>query len=177
MIRLGLIGGTLSVVNNMAAILALGVFQGPLVAFTTPFAFCLGRVFYPRLPAATVIYFPVVIVSMFTLNFGGPPGPYKIGFMAGAILYDIVCYVTRVRPNPKGNIPLWKLILAAFFFPPGLLVGAWLAILWVNIKLPIISRTWVGVAAAMLLFWIIGAFATWVCHKVCHSVLRDELSA
>ena len=67
-IWLGLIGAFLTVVNNVIATLALGVFQGPFVAITTPVAFCLARLRYPKLPAASIIYLPVVIVSIFTLK-------------------------------------------------------------------------------------------------------------
>jgi hypothetical protein len=169
----GIIGAFLTIINNMVAIAALGVAQGPIVAFTTPFAFCLGKLRYPKLPAATLIYLPVVIVSIFTVNFG-PPGPYKVTFMIGAVLYDFVCYILRVGSSDRDQVALWKLIIAVLFYPIGLLLGALWAISWVTVELPILSGAWIGAVILMALFGIIGGFATWVSHRVYYRWLSDE---
>ena len=174
-IWLGLIGALLTIINNIIATLALGVFQGPFVAFTTPFAFCLARLRYPKLPAASIIYLPVVIVSIFTLNFG-PPGHYKVTFILGAVLYDAVCYFLRVGVGHRARVALWKLIIAVFFYPIGLLLGALLAISWVAVELPILSRGWVGVVIFEVVFGIVGIFATWLCHRVYYKWLQKELT-
>lgn len=169
----GIIGAFLAVINNIVAIAALGVAQGPIVAFTTPFVFCLGKLRYPKLPAATVIYFPVVIVSIFTVNFG-PPGPYKVTFMIGAVLYDLACYFLRVGSRDRDRVALWKLIIAVLFYPIGLLLGALWAISWVTVELPILSGAWIGAVILMAVFWIIGGFATWTCHRVYYKWLSNE---
>lgn len=161
----GIIGAFLTVVNNTVAIIALGVAQGPIVAFTTPFAFCLGKLRYPKLPGATFIYLPVVIVSIFTVNFG-PPGPYKVLFIVGAVLYDLVCYIFRVGSRDHDQVALWKLIIAVIVYPIGLLLGALLAISWVTVELPILSSAWIGAVILVVVFGIVGSIATWVCHRV-----------
>jgi len=161
----GLIGALVTVVNNMVAIFALGVAQGPIVAFTTPFAFCLGKLRYPRLPGASLIFLLVIVVSIFTLNLG-PPGPYKVLYLFGAILYDLICYILGVGLEKKGKISLWKLILAIVFYPIGLVLGGLLAISWVAVEIPILSKAWAGVILMILLFMIVGGFSTWLCRRL-----------
>ena len=174
-IWLGLIGAFLAVINNLVALFALGLFQGPIVAFTTPFAFCIAKLRYPKLPTASLIYLPVVIVSIFTINFG-PPGPYKIAFLIGAILYDIACYVLRVGFGKGTHIALWKMIIANFFYPVGLILGALLAISLVDVEIPFLSKAWIGVVILMAVFWIIGGFASWFSHRIYYKWLEKEIS-
>jgi hypothetical protein len=161
----GVIGAFLTAANNTVAILALGVLQGPIVAFTTPFAFALARLMFPRLPAATLVYLPVVAVSIFTVNFG-PPGPHKVLFMLGAVAYDLACYVTGVGIRSGTPVAAWKLIVATIFYPFGLLAGALLALRWVTVEIPILSRGWIGVAGMFAAFLIVGSLATLTCHRI-----------
>jgi len=172
----GIIGAFLAATNNIIAFAALGVFQGPLVAFTTPFAFCFGKLLYPRLPSSTFIFLPVVIVSIFTINFG-PPGPYKIFFLIGAVLYDVVCYILRVGSDGKEKVALWKLIIATLFYPVGLLIGALIAISWVAVELPILSQAWIGAILLIVVFGIVGSFATWLCHRVFYKWIVQEMAS
>lgn len=169
----GIISAFLTVINNIIATLALGVFQGPIVAFTTPLAFCLAKLKYPKWFGATLIYLPLVIVSIFTINFG-PPGPYKILFLSGAILYDFVCLITRTGREKSGRIPLWKLIIATVFYPIGLFAGAYVAIQWTTVEIPIISKALTGAILMVLLFFVVGSFANYLGHRVFYKWLNDE---
>ena len=164
-IRLSLIGAFLTVVNTIAATLALGVFQGFIVAFTTPFAFAFGRLLYPKMPAATILYIPVVIVSIFTLNFG-PPGHYKIFFILSAFIYDLTCYILMVHKVDKKIIPLWKLIIPTILYPIGLLISAFVIIKFFTVELPILSKGWTGAIMLLIFFAVMGSLATFVAHRV-----------
>ncbi len=170
----GLIAAFLTAFNTIIANLALGVFQGPIVAFTTPFVFCLGRLIYPKLPAATFIYIPVVAVAIFTLNLG-PPGVYKILYIIGAILYDLVCYVFGVGFRDHDKVALWKLWIAIIFYPVGLLLGALLAMQFITTEIPLLSRSYVGALMIIAVFVVIGGFATWICHRVFYKWIRSEI--
>jgi len=171
----GLIGAFLAAINNVVATVGLGFAQAPVVAFTTPFAFCLARLGAPRLPAATLVYVPVVVVSFFTLNFG-PPGFYKVGFLLGAVAYDAVCYLTGVGIRTSRPIPMWKFLLANAFYPIGLLAAGLIAVSWVSVSIPILSRGLPGAIALVAVFVVIGSGATWLCHRV-YPRLAPELSA
>ena len=173
----GIIGAFLAAINNIVAILALGVFQGPIVAFTTPFAFCLAKLRYPKHFGATILFLPVVISSIFTLNFG-PPGYYKIAFMIGAICYDLTCYTLRVGHKREDKISLWKLIIAVVFYPIGLLLGGLIAIeyILIDIEIPILSRGLFGAILMVVLFVIVGGFSSFVCHRIYYRFLIKEIS-
>lgn len=172
----GAIGAFLAIINGIVATLALGVAQGPVVGFTTPFAFCLGKLMFRRLPAATAIFTPLVLASMFNLNLG-PPGPYKILFVIGPILYDLVCLILRVGSEPAGQkVSLWKLIVAQTFYPIGLLAGAFLIVSWFTVDLPLLEKGWKLAPIFIAVFAVIGAFSTFVCHRVYYRWIAAEVS-
>lgn len=174
MLMLGLIGAMLAAVNNVVATVGLGIAQGPVVAFTTPLAFALARLGARRLPAATLVYLPVVIVSIFTLNFG-PPGYYKIGFMSGALAYDALCYLTGVGWTARQRVRLWKLLLANISYPIGLLAGGMLILTQVTVEIPILARGLPAAIGMVVLFALIGSLATWLAHRIFYRRIVHEL--
>ena len=171
----GAIGAFLAVINSIVATLGLGVAQGPIVAFTTPFAFCLGKLMFPRLPGATAIFIPLVIASVFNLNLG-PPGPYKLLFITGPILYDLVAFALRIGSEASGSkVVLWKLIVAQAFYPVGLLVGAFAIISLLTVDLPMLAEGWKLAPVLVAVFAVIGSFSTFVCHRLYYKWLAREL--
>lgn len=169
----GLIGAFLTVINTTVATLAFGVWQGLIISFTTPFAFIFAKLRYPRLPGATAIYIPLIIVAFFTFNFG-IPGYYKVLFLLGPIFYDFTCVILRVGREKIQKVPLWKLILAIIFYPPGLLIGAKVAIRIWSVELPLAESAKIA-GGFMLLFWIMGSFATWFAHRIYYKYIKREL--
>lgn len=175
-IWLGLIGGVLAAFNNVVATLALGVVHGPIVLFTTPLAFAFGRLMFPRLPAASIIYIPLVIVSIFTLNLG-PPGAYKILYLAGAIAYDVAGYAVGIGRGNQEKIALWKLFVAAFFYPLGLFLGAIMAVSWFAVEVPLMAKGLAFVPAAIAMMDVFILLATFVGHKIYYSFIASELKS
>jgi hypothetical protein len=169
----GILGALLAVVNNGVAILALGVFQGLIVAFTTPFALTLAKLRYPGYPGATIVFLPLVAASIFTVNFG-PPGPYKLCFVVGPILYDLACYLLRVQSRTAGRIRLWKLIVATVNYPIGLLLGGLVALTWVTSDVPMLAHAWKGAIALVVVFGLMGSLATTVAYRVYYKWLQPE---
>lgn len=176
-IWLGVLGALLMVVNNIIATIGLGVFQGPFVAVTTPFVFALAKFMYPKKMGATLVYIPVIITSIFTLNFG-PPGYYKFVYIIGALLYDIVCYILLFQKQKAPNFKLWKLIIAIIFYPLGLFGGAIIAIKWIitDIEIPFISKGMMGAIMMVIMFAVIGAFATIASFRIYKKFLYEEIS-
>lgn len=173
----GIIGAFLAVINSILATLTLGVFQGPLVAFTTPFAFALAKFMYPKKMGATLIYIPVILTSIFTLNFG-PPGFYKIVYIIGAILYDLIGYALLFHKQKSPNYKIWKLIVAVIFYPVGLFAGAYIAITWIitDIEIPFLSKGLIGALMMIVLFMLVGTFATHISYKIYKKFLHRELT-
>lgn len=165
-IRLVLIGSFLTLINTVVSTMALGFAQGFIVAFTTPFAFALSKLLFPRMFfSATILYFPLVITSVFTINFG-PPGFPKILFILSSIIYDLVSYFMGIRKYTEKKIPLIKLIIPIIFYPLGLLVSAFLILKLFNFEIPIISEG-IKLAIIMVLFFaLMGSFSTFICHRV-----------
>jgi len=165
-IRLVILGSFLTIINTIVATFALGIFQGFIVSFTTPFAFTLGRMLYPRMFfSATVIYFPVVVTSLFTLNFG-PPGYPKILFLLSSIIYDITAKFMRIQKHENSKIPLYKLIIPTLFYPLGLLASAFFILKLFTFELPFVSQGIKGALLLVLFFIIMGTFAVFVCHRI-----------
>lgn len=172
----GMIGALLAVINNIIATIGLGVFQGPFVAFTTPFAFALVKFMFPKKMGATLIYIPVIITSIFTINFG-PPGPYKLLFIIGAVFYDLICYVLQFHKQASPNYKMWKLIVAVAFYPIGLFIGALIAIYWIlTPEIPFISKGFIGAIGMIFLFIIIGYFSTLICFRIYKKFLYKEIN-
>lgn len=169
----GLIGAFLTIINTTVATVTLGVWQGLIVSFTTPFAIAFAKLRYPRLPGATAIYIPLIIVAFFTFNFG-IPGYYKVLFLLAPISYDFTCFILRVGREKIQKVPLWKLIFAIIFYPPGLLIGAKLAIRIWSVELPIVETAKIA-GAFMLVFWIMGSIATWFAHRIYYKYVKREL--
>jgi len=174
-IWLGLLGAALAAINTFVATISLGIFQGPFVAFSTPFVFALAKFRYPKSPGATLVFVPVIVTGIFTLNLG-PPGVYKIIYLIGPLLYDLVCYLLLFHKQKSPNFKVWKLMIAAIFYPIGLIAGAILAIRWVltDVEIPFVSKGLIGATLMVALFAIIGSFATVVCSKVFKKYLYKE---
>lgn len=169
-----MIGGLLTLINNLVATLLVGVGQALIVPFTTPFAFAIGRLLFPKLPVATLIYTPLVLVSVFTLNLG-PPGPWKIAFLVAPILTDAVAYLVGIhRYSVQEPPPLSKILIAFTPYPFGLLVGAWFALKFFGITLPLMQNLKTAIGGASFL-WILGAASTWAAYTIFKRTLRDEL--
>lgn len=173
-IRLALMGSLLTVINTTIATLALGVFQGFLVSFTTPFVFALARQMYPRIAfTSSIIYIPVILVSLFTLNLG-PPGFHKVIFIISAIIYDLVCVLFNTKKHSSGTIPVWKLIIATLFYPIGLLLAAVIILYLFTINLPFISEGWIPAIGMVIVFLIMGSIATVLATKFYKNWIKDE---
>lgn len=169
-----MIGGLLTLINNGIAILSFGIGQMLIVPFTTPFAFAIARLLFPRLPAATLVYTPLVFVSVITFNLG-PPGPYKLVFLVAPMLVDLFGYLVGVHLHSIENpAPTWKLLVTFTPYPFGLLAGAWLALKFFGFTLPLMenfNKAMLGVAV----LWGFGAIATWVACIVFRRTLRREI--
>ena len=115
-------------------------------------------------------------MSAFTVNLG-PPGPWKLVFIGVAVAVDIVGYTMRVHAYTFWKSPpAWKLIVTFTPFPVGLLVGAWFALEFFHISLPMIEKgpkfAFIGVG----FLWVMGAAATWAAHRIFVQKLRETLS-
>lgn len=173
-IWLGLIGAILTIVNNGLSILGFGIILAPILAFTTPVAFCISKLRFPKLPTALIIYTPLVIVSIFTVNLG-PPGAYKIFYLIGALAYDIVCAILFVGKEKKEKVARGKLFAAVIAYVLGLVGAAYIIVELVTIELPLLSRSYIGVIGFVIVFSIIGVGATVFSYNIYYKWLRKEL--
>lgn len=166
----GLLGGALAAVNSLAATFGLGVGQALIVPFTTPFVFALAKLSNPWFTwSSTLVYLPVVVISIFTLNLG-PPGIYKPIFLITPLLYDVV-YAIAVMRHRERRKKRWPIIVACPSFPLGLLAGAYAATRVFGIELPVISQTasglgvLIGFLAYFLVVSVIASLAAFHVHK------------
>ncbi|MCG2806754.1 MAG: hypothetical protein L6413_00595 [Coriobacteriia bacterium] len=161
LVWLGLMGGGLTVVNNLAMNLGFGFALMPVVAMTTPFVFAIAKQRFPRLATATAIYVPVVLISIFTLNLG-PPGVYKLLFLAAPLLYDGWCALVQFRRRPA----VWKLHVATVLYVAGLVLMGYLAFTALGVELPMMSQGAIYVYAFLVGFSALGMIATWMGWRV-----------
>jgi len=173
-IWLGLLGALLTIINNAVAIFGFGLILFPIVAFTTPFIFCIGKLRYPKGLSSLIIYFPLIIASIFTLNLG-PPGAYKVFFLIGPFIYDFVCIISRTGREKSRKVRVAKLYFATIGYVLGLILGAYITVALITIELPLLSRSIIGVIGFAVIFSIIGIIATKIGHSLYYKWLIKEL--
>lgn len=174
---LGIISAVLTATNTIIATAGLGLLQGLVVPFTTPFAFALGRLLFPRLPTATLIYLPLVLVSMFTLNLGPIPGPQKLLFLIAPIAYDIVGFFVRCQNHTfTASPPKWKLLSMFAVYPFGLLAAALLLERFFSMKSFILEKGMAAAWGGVAFFEIVGVLATLLAYRVFARAVRPVLS-
>jgi hypothetical protein len=68
-------------------------------------------------------------------------------------------------------------MIASSFYPVGLIIGALAAVRWVltDVEIPFISRGLAIAAGMVVLFIVIGSFATWVSSKIFKKYLYEEI--